>query len=265
MHKKLPGLDWMRQGNAFLKRGQPLPKGLEGLEAISSMQKVLHWLEVHVPSNPEPLAEEDEDCGNKIDKEQSHEILEEDIPCPVPSEKWEDSSQSQESQAMLEEYSDQELFQGEEDESRAATGEAFSKLQSTSPALTGPMDTKDEPAMSPGPAPQQRGKAGSITPTSTGQAPSAPSWKVPSVPGVQAEACLMSTQPSGDRSPSLTATHAPEQLQRQSLFRRALRAVCRAFLGTHRPREQEQQCPAPSTWQVPGDGCSEPQQCPLTE
>ncbi|XP_053832432.1 uncharacterized protein LOC128806693 [Vidua macroura] len=263
-HRPLLSLDWMRQGTTIRSLGQPLPTGLEGLEAISSKQKVLQWLEVHVPSDPETLAKEDEDCENKIDKEQSHEILEEDITSPVPSDMWEDGSHSHESRDMSEVYSDQELFQREEDESTAAKGEAISKVQSTSPALAGSMDTKDEPSMFPTRASQQQGEAGRATPTSTGHAPSASSWKVPLVPGVQAGACLLPSQSPGDRS-SLTASHATVQQQRQSLFRRALRAVCRAFLGTHRPREQEQQCPAPSARQVPGDGCSEPQQCPLRE
>ncbi|XP_068045292.1 uncharacterized protein [Anomalospiza imberbis] len=179
MHRTLLSLDWMRQGNTILTFGQPLPTGLEGLEAISSMQKVLQWLEVHVPSNPETLAKEDEDCENKIDKEPSHEILEEDITSPVPSDTWEDHSQSQEPRDISEVYSDEELFQREEDESTAATGEAISKLQSTSPALAGSMDTKDEPIMSPVRASQQQGEAGRTTPTSTGHAPSAFSWKVP--------------------------------------------------------------------------------------
>lgn len=226
---------------------------------------MLQWLETHVPSEPETLAKEDTDWENNIDKEMSHEILEEDISCSVPSEMWEDSNESQEFRDMSEAYSDQELFQQEEDEGTAVAGKAISELQSTSPALAGPMNTKDEPATAPSQASPQRGQAGGTTPISTGHAPSAPSWQVPSVPGVQAGACLLPSQPLGGRSPSSTAIHTPVQLQRQSLFRRALGAVCRVFLGTHSPREQEQQCPAPSARQVPGDSHSEPQQHPLRE
>ncbi|CAN8209270.1 unnamed protein product [Coccothraustes coccothraustes] len=132
-HRKLLSLDWMRQGNAFLNPGQPLPTGLERLEAILSTQMVLQWLEVYVPSDPQTFANEEEDCENKIDKEQSHEVLEEDITSPVPSDIWEECSQCQDSQDTSEMYSDQELFQQEEDKSTTATGEAISKLQSTSP------------------------------------------------------------------------------------------------------------------------------------
>lgn len=105
---------------------------------------------------------------------------------------------------------------------------------------------------------QHSGQLSATTPTSTGHAPSTPSWEEPPV---QAGAGLKSTKLLCDRSPPLSL--AP--WQQQSLFRRALRAVCRAFLGTHRPRQQEQHCPAPSTRQVPGDGCSEPQQRPQRE
>lgn len=238
-HRTLLSLDWMCQGNTSRNRGQPSPTGLEGLEAISSLQKVLEWLEVHVPNDPEALAKVDEDYENETDNEQLHEILEEDITSPVPSDIWEDYSQRQESQDMSEVYSDQELFQ-REDESTAARGEAISKLQSTSPALFGPMDTKDEPAMSPTQVSQQRGETGHTTPTSTGHEQSVSPWKVPLVPGLQAGACLSPSQSPGDRSPSLTASHTTVQQQRQSLFRRAVRAVCRVFLGTHHPQEQEQ-------------------------
>ncbi|KAL9851217.1 uncharacterized protein GJ701_004170 [Geothlypis trichas] len=254
MHRKL--------GNASLNLGQPLPTGLERLEVISSKQKVLQWLEVYVPSDPQTLANEEEDCENKIDKEQTHEILEEDITSPVPSDMWEECSQCHESQDISEVYSDQELFQEEEDKSTAGTGEAICKLQSTSHGLAGSMDNKDEPAMFPARASQQRGATSGTMPTSTGHAPSTSSSFMP---GGQAGACMLPSQPPGDRSPLLTTSHAAVQQQRQSLFRRAFRAACRVFLHTHRPREQEQQCPAPSARQVPGDSCSEPQQRPLRE
>ncbi|RMC13528.1 hypothetical protein DUI87_08616 [Hirundo rustica rustica] len=183
-----------------------LPKGLEELEAFSSTQKVLWWLETHVPSDPGSLAKEDEDWGNKTDKEQTQGILEEDITRPVSSKGREERSQKQESQAMSKEDSGQEVFQGQEDENPAARGEGISKLQSTSPALAASMDTKDEAAMSPS----------------------------------GAGACLLPSEAPGDRSPSLPATPGPQQPQPQSLFRRALRAVRRAFLGTCRPRRRQQ-------------------------
>ncbi|XP_064272739.1 uncharacterized protein LOC135298766 isoform X1 [Passer domesticus] len=259
MHRKLLNMDWMRRASAFLNLGQPLPTGLERLEVISSTQKVLQWLEVHVPSDPPTLANEEENCE---DKEQSHEILEEDITSSVPSDMWEDRSETQESRHMSEVYSDQEVFQWEEPKSTAATGEAISKLQSTSPDLAGSTDTKDEPATFPTQASQQRGEVRGTTPTSTGHAPSASSWKVPLV---QAGASLVPSEPPGDRSPSLTSSHTTAPQQRQSLLRRVLRAVCRVFFGTHQPQEQEQQCPDPSARQVPGDGCSKPEQRPQRE
>ncbi|RMC13512.1 hypothetical protein DUI87_08588 [Hirundo rustica rustica] len=118
---------------AFLNLGQPLPTGLQELEAFSSTQKVLWWLETHVPSDPGSLAKEDEDWGNKTDKEQTQGILEEDITRPVSSKGREDRSQKQESQAMSKEDSGQEVFQGQEDENPAARGleelEAFSSTQ----------------------------------------------------------------------------------------------------------------------------------------
>ncbi|RMC12084.1 hypothetical protein DUI87_11219 [Hirundo rustica rustica] len=216
------------RGRTFLNLGQPLPTGLQELEAFSSTQKVLWWLESHVPSHPGSLAKEDEDWGTKVGKEQTQEILEEDVTRPVPSVRRQDRSQKQESQATAKEDSGQEGFQGQEDEKAAARGEGISKLHSTSPALAASMDTKDKTAMSPS----------------------------------GAGACLLPSEAPGDRSPSLPATPGPQQPQPQSLFRRALRAVRRAFLGTCRPRRRQQQCPAASARQVPGDGCSEPQQCP---
>ncbi|RMC16361.1 hypothetical protein DUI87_06688 [Hirundo rustica rustica] len=216
------------QQKTFLNLGQVLPRGLEELEAFSSTQKVLWWLKSHVPSDAGSLAKEDEDWGNKVDKGQSHEILEEDITRAVSSERQEDRRQKQESQAMSKEESGQEVFQGQEDEKPAARGEGISTVQSTSPALAASMDTKDEAAMSPS----------------------------------GAGACLLPSQAPADRSPSLAAAPGPQQPQPQSLFRRALRAVRRAFLGTCHPRRRLQQCPAASARQGPGDGCSEPQQCP---
>ncbi|RMB92132.1 hypothetical protein DUI87_31662 [Hirundo rustica rustica] len=216
------------QQKTFLKLGQPLPTGLEELEAFSSTQKVLWWLETHVPSDSGSLAKEDEDWGNKVDKEHAQEILEEDSTGPVSSERQEDSSQKQESRDTAKEDSGQEMFQRQENEKPAARGEGISKLQNTSPALAASMDTKDKAGTSPG----------------------------------GAGACLLPSEPPGDRSPSLAATHAPEQPQPQSLFRRALRAVRRAFLGSCHPRRRQHPCPAPSARQGPGDGCSEPQQCP---
>ena len=133
------------QESAYLSLEPPSPTGLEELETISSLQKVWQWLEVHVPSDPGTLAKEDEDCENKTDKEQSREILEEDTTCPVPPDMWEDSYPSQ---YVSEEYSDQDLFQREEDENKAAALKAVSKLQSISPALAGSWSTKSEAAMS---------------------------------------------------------------------------------------------------------------------
>ncbi|RMC13661.1 hypothetical protein DUI87_08738 [Hirundo rustica rustica] len=216
------------QEKIYLNLGQPLPTGLEELEAFSSTQKVLWWLESHVPSDPGSLAKEDEVWGNKVEKEQTQEILEENITRPESSERREDTSQKQESQATAKEDSGQEVVQGQEAEEPAARGEGSSKLQSTSPALAASMDTQEKAATSPS----------------------------------GAGACLLLSKAPGDRSPSLAAAHGPQQPQRQSLLRRALRAVRRAFLGTCRPRRRRQQCPAASARQVPGDGCSEPQQCP---
>ncbi|RMC13671.1 hypothetical protein DUI87_08748 [Hirundo rustica rustica] len=213
----------------YLNLGKPLPTGLEELEAFSSTQKVLWWLESHVPSDPGSLAKEDEVWGNKVEKEQTQEILEENITHPVSSERREDTSQKQESQDTAKEDSGQEVVQGHEAEEPAARGEGSSKLQSTSPALAASMDTQEKAATSPS----------------------------------GAGACLLPSEAPGDRPPSLAAAPGPQQLQRQSLLRRALRAVRRTFLGTCRPRRRrQQQCPAASARQVPGDGCSEPQQCP---
>ncbi|RMB92133.1 hypothetical protein DUI87_31663 [Hirundo rustica rustica] len=79
------------------RKAKEAAKGLEELEAFSSTQKVLWWLETHVPSDSGSLAKEDEDWGNKVDKEHAQEILEEDSTGPVSSERQEDSSQKQES------------------------------------------------------------------------------------------------------------------------------------------------------------------------
>ncbi|RMB92993.1 hypothetical protein DUI87_30499 [Hirundo rustica rustica] len=95
------------------------------------------------------LAKENEDWGNKVDKEHAQEILEEDITGPVSSERQEDRSQNQESRDTAKEDSGQEVFQGQENEKPAARGEGISKLQSTSPALAASMDIKDKAGMSP--------------------------------------------------------------------------------------------------------------------
>ncbi|RMB88969.1 hypothetical protein DUI87_34677 [Hirundo rustica rustica] len=190
----------LRAEKTFLNRGQPLPRGLQELEASSSTQKVLWWLETHVPNDSRSLATEDEDWGNKVGKEQTQEILEEDMARAVSSERQEDRSQHQESQAMSKEDSGQEVFQGPEDEKAAARGEGISKLQSTSPALAASTDPKDKAAM-----------------CASG-----------------AGACLLPSQAPGDTSPSLAATHAPEQTQRHSLFGRALRAE-KTFLNRGQP------------------------------
>ncbi|XP_056345823.1 uncharacterized protein LOC130252366 [Oenanthe melanoleuca] len=243
----LPRLDWTHQDRAFLNLQQPSPTGLEGLEAVSSVQKVLQWLEVYVPSDPGTLAKEDEDSENKTDKGQFREILEEDM----PSDTYEDRSGSQ---GVSEDFSDQELFQWEQDENKAAKGKRIS------PPLAASRHTKDKPAMS---SRYQREIASVTTATSVSQAASAPTWETAPVPRVQRRAHLQPSHPPADRSPPLTATHSPVQQQRPSLLRRALRAVCRVFLGTRRPREQ--QSPAPSARQLPGEGCSEHQQRPLRE
>ncbi|RMB88470.1 hypothetical protein DUI87_35155 [Hirundo rustica rustica] len=124
--------------------------GLEELEAFSSTQKVLWWLETHVPNDSGSLAKEDEDWGNKVDKEHAQEMLEEDSTGPVSSERREDRSQKQESRDTAKEDSGQEMFQRQENEKPAARGEGISKLQSTSPALAASMDTKDKAGTSPG-------------------------------------------------------------------------------------------------------------------
>lgn len=56
--------------NTFLDIRQPELTGLEGTEAIQSMQKVLEHFETHVSSEPRTLAEEEEDWEYNIDKEQ---------------------------------------------------------------------------------------------------------------------------------------------------------------------------------------------------
>ncbi|XP_017928844.1 uncharacterized protein LOC108639814 [Manacus vitellinus] len=215
------------QGNPKLDIEKPELTGLEGLEAILGQQKVLEWLEAHFPTETWTLATKGEDWDYTIDKGLSRGLRQKDLEHPV------------------------------------------------SPAPPGPNNTKDEPAMYQSPVlpqwgqawpsrprEQQPGQASTATTTITGYALQALPWEEPLVPALQAGAYLLPAQPLGHGAPSPAATDGPARQQQRSLFGRVLRAVCRLFLGTCVPPEQEQQRRAASARKVPGGDRAEPRQCP---